>query len=598
MEYHEISLKMPTDYSDSQLREGILKEMKRGNPELVKLSELQELSELPALSELSRLSELSGANRKKIEFKILHKSLDARKKSDIHWLIRVGVLADNPYQQSICCTPHLKPLLDIPYRKREQKILVVGSGPAGFFAAYVLQKAGFNTTIIERGSDVKKREASIKEFESTGRFNPVTNYAFGEGGAGTFSDGKLTSRSKHISKEKDFVLSSYVKAGAPQEILYMAHPHLGSDNLKQIVKNLRKSFINIGGLILFETMLKDLKIKNGKVIGAQVSSAKSNCSNSTHSDDSYESSVCQIEGYNEIEADEVIIASGHSAYETYRMLISKGVLFKTKNFAIGCRVEHPQELINIAQWGKKSIAGVKAAEYRLTSRGDGHLPVYTFCMCPGGIIVPSTAYENANIVNGMSRYQRNEKFANAACVAAVNPDSLISESGSAGEGRGAEDVLDWLESIEHDFYRYSGGYAAPFCTIQDFIDKKLRENRVQRSNAGCDLNSCRSGNSTESSYPLGLKSAPLWELLPAEISSSIGEGLKNFSRKIRGFETGLIMGLESKTSSPVSVVREKSCCCIGFDNLYMSGEGSGHSGGIISSASDGIRAALSIINKY
>lgn len=626
MGYQEISFKLPTDYTDEEIRSAIKKELSIGSTDF--------------------------------SFQILHKSLDARKKNDIHWLVRVGVLSDkledleileetNEFQSKQRLhslesrskkiissnknpeTPFQKPELEIPYRKRAQKALVVGSGPAGFFAAYVLQKAGFHTTLIERGSEVTKRATLIKEFETTGKFNPIANYAFGEGGAGTFSDGKLTSRSKHINKEKQFVLSSYVEAGAPEEILYMAHPHLGSDHLKQIVKKLRASFINIGGTVLFETMLTDIKIKNKKVVGAVVSSnipgnldrslsSKKRSSPESGTDyNTFNMQLSGVAGSCEIEADELIIAPGHSAYETYRMLMTRGVAFKSKSFAIGCRVEHPQELINIAQWGKKSLPGVKAAEYRLTSKGGGDLPVYTFCMCPGGVIVPSTAYENTNIVNGMSRYKRNEKFANSACVAGINLSRLLLRD------VGAEESLEWLASLEHSFYSYSGGYAAPFCTIQNFIDKRLTLSRSKSGNAVKHEHTFHEGRSkysknngepeidseevdrsehlfgsVESSYPLGLKSAPLWELFPSEVSIAIRRGLKEFSRKLRGFETGLIMGLESKTSSPVSVLREKSGCCTGFDNLYMAGEGSGHSGGIISSASDGIRAAISIIIKY
>ncbi len=196
------------------------------------------------------------------------------------------------------------------------------------------------------------------------------------------------------------MLSSYVHSGAPEETGYLAHPHLGSDNLKKIVRNLRQEFLNIGGSVRFETMLENLKIKDGKVREAITTSGG-------------------------IEADYFIIAPGHSAYETYRMLIGNGVGFRTKNFAIGCRVEHPQELINIAQWGRETLPGVKAAQYRLTSKGDGNLPVYTFCMCPGGVVIPASAYKNANIVNGMSRYKRDGKFANVACVAGINPDKLL-----------------------------------------------------------------------------------------------------------------------------------------------------------------------------
>ena len=363
---------------------------------------------------------------------------------------------------------------------------------------------------------------------------------------GPFQMESSLQRSKHISKERQFILTSYIQAGAPEEIGYMAHPHLGSDNIRKIVRNLRDAFSNIGGSVLFETMLEDLKIKDGKVIEAITTSGG-------------------------IEADYFIIAPGHSAYETYRMLISRGVQFRTKSFAIGSRVEHPQEIINKAQWGRERIAGVKAAEYRLTSPGDGNLPVYTFCMCPGGTVVPAAAYQDTNIVNGMSLYMRDGKFANAACVAGVHPDKLI--------GREAlpEEALDWLEALEQSFYQYSAGFKAPFCSIQNFINRKEQAEIV------------------ESSYPLELKPAALWDLLPAEVSSSIRKGLKDFSRKIKGFETGSIMGLESKTSSPIQVLREKDSRCTSFENLYIVGEGSGCAGGIISSAADGIKAAINII---
>ena len=510
MGYKEISLKLPTDYTDDQLRKKIEKKLKI----------------------------------KEFSYQIERKSLDARKKADIYWQVLVSV-SSGEIKGSI---PAMSPPLNIPYRKRAEKAVVVGSGPAGFFCAYVLQKAGFNTTLIERGSDVKKRAEGIKEFEKTGLFNSVSNYAFGEGGAGTFSDGKLTSRSKRIPQERKFILSSYIGAGAPEEIGYTAHPHLGNDNLGKIVARLREDFLNIGGRVLFETLLVDLKIENQVVREA----------------------ITQSGG---IEADELIIAPGHSAYETYRMLIKRGVKFRTKGFAIGCRVEHPQEIINNAQWGKKRLPGVKAAEYRLTSRGNGKLPVYTFCMCPGGSIIPASAYKNANIVNGMSLYGRDGKFANAACVAGVNLDML------KGSQTPPLEALNWLESLERRFYEYSDGYKSPFCSIKDFINREVKSGIV------------------ESSYPLGLKPSALWDLIPSEVSDSIREGLKDFSRKIRGFDEGIIMGLDSKSSSPIQVLRGENSLCDDFKNLYVAGEGSGYSGGIISSGADGIKAAMAIIGK-
>jgi uncharacterized FAD-dependent dehydrogenase len=508
MGYQDISIKLPTDFSDEQLRSLIAKEL-----------DIREFT-----------------------YQIENKSLDARKKSNIHWLVRAAIISPEISGGE----PVISPALVIPYKQRKERVVVVGSGPSGFFAAFVLQKAGIKTTLLERGSEVNKRAKGIRVFETTGIFNPVNNYAFGEGGAGTFSDGKLTSRTKSISKEKQFILSSYVQAGAPEEINYMAHPHLGSDNLRNIIRNLREEFLSIGGSIQFETLVEDLKIADGRVHEVVTTSGR-------------------------IEADYFIFAQGHSAYETYRMLIRNGVSFRTKPFALGCRVEHPQELINTAQWGRKSLPGVKAAEYRLTSTGDGNLPVYTFCMCPGGTVVPAAAYANTHIVNGMSRYKRTGKFANAACVAAISLAKLMSREIEPLE------ALDWLGSLEESFYQYQDGYDAPFCSIQDFISRKMPTRIV------------------ESSYPLGLKPAPLWDMLPAAVSNSIAEGLKDFSRKIRGFETGNILGLESKTSSPIQVRREPTGLCQGFDNLYMVGEGSGYAGGIISSGSDGIRAAMNII---
>lgn len=508
MGYRSLSFKLPTVYDEDLLKKKI--------------------------RDLLKISEFS--------FQIENKALDARKKNDIHWQMRVLVTSDELKGDG----PESVPVLEIPYRKRDSTVVVVGSGPAGFFAAYVLQKAGFQTTLLERGREVEERTRRIQHFEATGIFDPMGNYAFGEGGAGTFSDGKLTSRSKHISLEKPFILNAYVEAGGPPEIQYMTHPHLGSDLLRSIVKKLRFQFMELGGTMLFESRLDDIIVKNGKV--QEFVTQKGN-----------------------LDASYFVIASGHSAYETYRMLMRRGVLFRTKNFALGSRMEHPQELINTAQWGVKQLQGVKAAEYRLTSKGTENHPVYSFCMCPGGVIVPATAYEDQNIVNGMSRYLRNEKFANAACVAAINLNQFLAREVSASE------ALDWLENLEKRFFELGSGYKVPYCSIQNFIDKKLP-----------------SGIS-ESSYPLGLMEAPLWEYLPEKISAAMRVGLKDFSRKIKGFETGNIMGLESKTSAPVQVLRDENRRTIGIENLYLAGEGSGYTGGIMSSAADGIKVAMDIV---
>ena len=435
--------------------------------------------------------------------------------------------------------------MEIPTRRRSERVLVVGSGPAGFFAATVLRRAGYETTIIDRGAEVERRAAGIRSFERTGIFDPVCNYAFGEGGAGTFSDGKLTSRSKHIGPERRFILSSYIEGGAPEEIGYLAHPHLGSDNLKTIVANLRRRFLADGGTIRFETPLLDLRIEDGRAAAA-------------------------ITGDGIIEADIFVLAPGHSAYETYRMLMGKGVAFVPKNFALGSRVEHPQSLVNLAQWGVEHLPGVKAAEYRLTSPGDGTHPVYTFCMCPGGMVVPAAVYEHTNIVNGMSDYLRDSGSANAACVAGVSLPGLLGREVTAAE------TLDWLEDLERTFKERTGSFRAPACTIRGFLDGK----------AG-DL-------PPGSSYPLGLEPAPLWEMLPSGVVSALRRGMADFCGKLAGFDTGIMLGLESKTSAPIQAVRDKTGRCAGFENLYIVGEGSGFAGGIVSSGADGIRTAMRI----
>ncbi len=511
MGYKQISLKLPPDYTPEQLQRKIA----------------------------------GSLHIHEFTFQIIHKSLDARNKHFIHWEIRL--LVHSPQIKG--GEPVKRETLDIPTKKRKARALVVGSGPAGFFAAYVLQMSGLQTRLIERGTDVDQRSREIETFENTARFFPKSNYAFGEGGAGTFSDGKLTSRSKHISRERQFILQSYVQAGAPEEIVYLSHPHLGTDNLKTIVKNLRKKFLTLGGEILFETQMTDLKVGNGKVLAVETEKGL-------------------------LEADFFVLATGHSAFETYRMLMQRGVGFHTKNFAIGSRMEHPQELINEAQWGVKQLAGVKAAEYRLTSPGDGKHAVYSFCMCPGGIIVPATAYPDTNIVNGMSRYRRNGRFANAAIVATLHLNKLLKKEVSAAE------AIDWLEQKEKYFFDLTTGYKAPFCSINSFLSRKNIPPHIPAS-----------------SYPMGLVEMPLWELLPGEISRAMALGMADFKKRIKNFEQGNLLGFESKTSAPIQADREKNGLSAGFRNLYIVGEGSGYAGGIISSAADGIKAAIDILQK-
>ncbi len=505
MGFRNLQIKLPTEYGDDDIRRQVRKQL----------------------------------GLKDFSFVIEKKSLDARKKDNIHWLINL-VVSSPSFRGPEYIPP---PAPAITYRNRKQDVVVVGSGPAGFFAAYVLQLSGYHVTLLERGSTVSQRGQAIDALEGAGHFTANNNYAFGEGGAGTFSDGKLTSRSKHISAEKMFFLNEYVSAGAPEEIMYMAHPHVGTDNLKVVVPRLREKFVQAGGSIHFDTLVEDLVVKNNKI----------------------EAVLCSGR---EFKADHVILATGHSAYETYRMLMRKGVGFRTKHFAIGHRIEHPQVLINRAQWGYDSLPGVKAAEYRLAMKTMQGTGVYTFCMCPGGTVVPASAYDGHSIVNGMSYYQRNGSFANAGIVAGVHPDML------SGKTCTPEEALDWMDEMEQKFFALNSSFAVPACPALDYIGKR------------------RPSGELKGSYPRGLVAMPLYSMLPEEVVNAISDGLMEFARKLKGFDQGILMGFESKTSSPIQVIREENARCSGFDNLYFVGEGSGYAGGIVSSAADGIRCAL------
>ncbi len=510
MGYKQIQVTLPTDYTEEQLNKAAQK----------------------------------ATGTAEFTCHIEKKSLDARKKNNIHWLISAIVSSDVFTGESYAPPPPLA----ITREKRSAKIIVTGSGPAGFFAAHVLQMAGFDVTVLERGSEVEKRSGAIRELEKGGIFNPQNNYAFGEGGAGTFSDGKLTSRSKHISEERRFILSEYVKAGAPEEILYMAYPHVGTDHLKKIVFNLRQAFLDNGGTLFFDTQLTDMAVKEGRVTKV-------------------------VTNRGELEADRLVMATGHSAYETYRMLMRRGVQFRTKNFAIGHRIEHPQPLINKAQWGKEKLPGVKAAEYRLSTKTPSGVPVYTFCMCPGGNVVPSAAYEQRSVVNGMSYYMRDGDYANAGVVAGVHPDMLLGHESSP------EEILDWMDDLEEHFFAFSDSLVVPAARAMSYMKRH------------------RTGDLPSGSYPLGMQPASLFDMVPPGVGRAIAEALKDFGRKINGFETGVLMGLESKTSSPIQVLREKDGLCAGFENLYFAGEGSGYAGGIISSAADGVKCAMAICSE-
>lgn len=509
MGYRELSLQMSSDYTDDELRKKIQKVL----------------------------------STDEFEYNIEKKSLDGRKKTNIHWLVRVGVSSkhikstDEPDNQN----------LEIPKVNSDKLVIVVGSGPAGFYSAYVLRLAGFKVRLIEQGPEVFQRIKDVKLFHKKRILNERSNYAFGEGGAGTFSDGKLTSRTKTIKLERKFIFNEYIEAGAPEEIRYLAKPHIGSNLLVKTAKNLRNKFLNIGGEMLFDTEMIDINLLDGKVISLETNKGK-------------------------MEADYFVIASGHSSYPVYEMLIKAGVKFQTKPFAIGNRVEHTQEIINNCMWRAKEIPGVKAADYALTFN-DASNPVYSFCMCPGGNVVSAPPVKGVNLVNGMSNYKRNYPYANSAIVAGLDLNKQLNREVEPLE------ALNWVMNLESKFYNYVNGYDAPAVKVADLLRNKT------------------TSIFPASSYPFYLKSADMNDLLPANIVNSQKEALRKFSKQMIGFDQGILMGLESRTSSPIQACRSREGLCDGFNNLYFVGEGSGFSGGIVSSGADGIKAAIDIANR-
>jgi uncharacterized protein len=505
-----LNLNLPIEYSDNDIRSIIKKKLKINN----------------------------------FTFSIDLKSLDARQTKNIHWQLRILVnseeLKNDETEQA--------EKIEIPFRKRNLTIAVVGSGPAGFFAADTLLKAGFQVTVFERGASVEDRAIALREFEKDNIFSQEANYAYGEGGAGTFSDGKLTSRTKGISALKQYIIEQYIKAGAPDEIRFLSKPHIGSNNLRNVVMNLRKQFLHRGGEIHFRTAVNGFS--QGKKIRLDTSSGVFEC-------------------------DIVVWATGHSAYDSFRMMIANGIQFLAKPFALGVRVEHEQKIINQAMWKKPEIKGLKSAEYILRWQGAESEAAYSFCMCPGGKVVQASPRQGLSIVNGMSNYQRNSPFANSAIVVPVSPDGLFRGEPSAGQ------MLDYIEAMEHEVWQIQNSFALPANRISSFLQGKV------------------SGILPDTSYSHGVFSYDFRELFSASAMQQLRNGLTSFSQKIPGFEDGIMLGLESKTSCALQVLRnEQNGPCAGFENIYVTGEGSGFSGGIISSAVDGMKTAMHIVRMF
>lgn len=495
-----------------------------------------------------------------MSFKILRESVDARKKGRIDFVYQVMVdvkdenrIIQNLRDDNISLYQEPK-LPEVIYGSKElsQRIAVIGSGPCGLFAAYMLALHGFRPLLIERGRDVDSRSEDVENFWKKGILNPASNVQFGEGGAGTFSDGKLTTRIKDV--RVGLVLDILNKMGAPDDIIYAHRPHIGTDILRNIVKKIRNEIIALGGEVRFESKLEKIEERDGSISGIW------------------------IDGEH-IDVQAVVLATGHSARDTYKMLDSSGVKLIQKPFAVGFRIEHPQKLINKAQYNENyNHPRLGSADYQLTYRSSMHdRSAYTFCMCPGGLVIGSSSAEKELVVNGMSFHARNLENANSALL--VNVTSQDFEPGALGGIM----FQKKYEALAYDLG--GGGYRAPVQRVEDFM------NSVKTSTIG----------SVRPSYTPGFTGADLSLVYPAEITKTLKEAIVAMDKKLHGFAhpDAILTGVETRSSSAVRIIRdEQTMESVSLKGLYPAGEGSGYAGGIVTSAIDGIKAAEKIISKY
>jgi uncharacterized FAD-dependent dehydrogenase len=480
------------------------------------------------------------------EWRIIKKSIDARK-SPVKFRLEVEInLNDIPFE------PIHKPVYSNLQPTLNQHAIVVGFGPAGMFAALELLKCGIKPIVIERGKNVRERRRDLAKINKEGIVNPDSNYCFGEGGAGTYSDGKLYTRSSKRGSVED-VLNTFVEHGATEDILINTRPHIGTNKLPGIVESIRETIQKLGGEIIFDCKLTDIHIHDNKIKGIETSN-----------------------GF--MQTENIILATGHSARDIYELLEKKNILIEAKPFALGVRIEHPQEIIDKAQYHcDTKNPNLPPAYYSLVTQAAGK-GVFSFCMCPGGIIAPAATAPGEIVVNGWSPSKRNGKFANSGLVVSVDENDW-----KDWQHKGNLSALYFQKEVETKAYLAGGGnLVAPAQKIKDFIRNK------------------ESSSLPECSYIPGISSANLHQILPAKVRKSLQEGLIYFSKKIKGFDSddGIMLATESRTSSPIRIPRDKETLeHTEITGLYPCGEGAGYAGGIVSAAIDGIRCAKEIAQK-
>ena len=504
---------------------------------------------------------------------IRRQSIDARKKPDIFLIYVVDITLNGISEQNCVSRSKNKDVSIVterPYqfpkpgtKALRRRPVIIGSGPAGLFCCYMLAQNGYRPILLERGKDVEARKKDVEAFWNGGPLNPESNVSFGEGGAGTFSDGKLNTLIKDKDGRGRHVLSIFVENGAQPEILYDAKPHIGTDVLSNVVKQMRKKIIQLGGEVRFESRVETFRTENGALTGVILS----------------DGSV--------IDTETAVLAIGHSARDTFFKLYESGLHMEAKAFAVGLRVEHPQELINQSQYGTLHPDSLGAAPYKVTARTSGGRGVYSFCMCPGGYVVNASSEPGRIAVNGMSYSGRNSTNANSAVIITITPedygDSKDPLSGVAFQ-RKLEEKAYQIGNGKVPVERYGSFKRAVLGTKHQKPETTQEELKETESMGLEAITPCIKGQWTE---------APVHEILPDALNHAFVEGMEAFGKKIHGFngDEVLVEGIESRTSSPVRILRTESAQSLAVEGLYPCGEGAGYAGGITSAAMDGIFVA-------
>ena len=513
---------------------------------------LAALPEAPEVAAREAARRLGLAPHEILSISVTRRSLDARGRGAPRWLITAEVETSRPppkIPEGVRPVPTPLAAPAPALRPSPARPIIIGAGPAGLFCAWALSRAGQPCVVIERGRATEPRKLDVARLYRDGTLDPESNVSFGEGGAGTFTDGKLSTRVR--DPEVREVLEILVACGADPDILVTNKPHLGSERLPQIIQAMRAELLAAGCEILFETRVEGLWVEGGELKGVHLA------------------------GGGSLASDEVIFAPGNAARELYGALAEVPGLLEPKALAMGLRVEHPQALINEIQYGPwAGDPSLPTADYKLAGRGQGR-GVWAFCMCPGGVVVPTPTAPEALCVNGMSNSRRSSPWANSALVVEVGPADFA----AAGFGDDVLAGVRFQESIERAAYTLGGGaFVAPAQRLTDLEPGRL------------------SATLPRSSYPRGLRAAPLHSLYPAPLSQALGEAVEQFGRRLRGFftEEALLIGPETRTSAPVSMPRGPDLQSPALPGLYPCGEGAGHAGGIVSAAIDGLRVARTL----